>query len=431
MLRRGGGGSGGSRVGIALVAAAALALTACPKKPTPDPSAGDASAVAEPEVKVGNAVNGEHLVGQFQCNRCHDGTGFEPAPQALHCVRCHVDIVAGRFKAPQASLARWAPRVKDLTEAPSLEASGTRLSRAYVASYLLAPTHLRPHLRASMPRLALTDEQARDIAAYLVPVDARVIAHSASGSNDLAPLAGADLGKGRALLDTKGCGSCHTFGGVAAIAASAPPAMDGREFARGHTLAPDLRATRERMSAKQLVAWLKDPKGVKRDTPMPNVGLSDVEARDLAAYIGLAELAAPETPARFVRLPVLARKVTYKEVDERVFRRTCWHCHSDPDDVIGDGGPGNSGGFGFRPRGLNVTSYQAISAGMIDDAGERQSIFTRDEDGVPRIVRALVARHDEAGGATGAIRGMPLGYPALSAEDIQLVETWVSQGRPK
>ena len=29
------------------------------------------------------------------------------------------------------------------------------------------------------------------------------------------------------------------------------------------------------------------------------------------------------------------------------------------------------------------------------------------------------------------VRGMPLGYNALSAEDIQLVETWAAQGRPQ
>jgi hypothetical protein len=47
-------------------------------------------------------------------------------------------------------------------------------------------------------------------------------------------------------------------------------------------------------------------------------------------------------------------------------------------------------------------------------------------------VRALLARHaEERGAATGEVRGMPLGYPALSLEDIQLVETWIAQGRPR
>ena len=124
--------------------------------------------------------------------------------------------------------------------------------------------------------------------------------------------------------------------------------------------------------------------------------------------------------------------MTFKEVDEKVFHRTCWHCHSEPDYAIGDGGPGNSGGLGFKPRGLNLSDYSGIAAGYVDDKGERSSIFAKDEQNVPRIVKALLARHDEESGAeTGPVRGMPLGYDPLSPEEIQLVESWVVQGRPQ
>ena len=41
-----------------------------------------------------------------------------------------------------------------------------------------------------------------------------------------------------------------------------------------------------------------------------------------------------------------------------------------------------------------------------------------------------MARSDEENGApTGTVRGMPLGYEPLSEEDIQLVDSWVAQGR--
>ena len=98
----------------------------------------------------------------------------------------------------------------------------------------------------------------------------------------------------------------------------------------------------------------------------------------------------------------------------------------------GDGGPGNSGGLGFKPRGLNLSDYNGVAAGYLDDKGERASVFIKDEGDVPRLVKALLARHDEESGAeTGPVRGMPLGYEPLSAEDIQLVESWVAQGRPR
>jgi cytochrome c5 len=418
---------------VLVVTGLAIVLAGCPKKPQPDPSIGDGAAPGPAASSTPTAVNappdpahGKELVLTYQCNRCHDGTGHPAAEQKKHCVHCHKDIMEDRFQAPAASIARWKPRVKELADAPSLEASGKRLSRTWIERYLLQPSDLRPHLAQFMPRLSITPAEARDVAAYLAP------------NADTEPKAkpsethGADLGKGRQLIETKGCGSCHDFSGVAAVPSSTPPTMDGRDLERGKKLAPDLRFSRERMNAAKMIAWLQDPKGVKPDTPMPKAALTPTEARDLAAYILEAEITPPPPKPKPTRLPVLARKVTFKEVDEKVFHRTCWHCHSEPDYAIGDGGPGNSGGLGFKPRGLNLSDYNGIAAGYLDSQGERASIFIKDAENVPRVVRALLARYDEENGAeTGPVRGMPLGYDPLSLEDIQLVESWVAQGRPR
>jgi len=446
-------GTMGTPLGRVLsLTALGVVLTACPRKPDPKADAGgDLASVAgdagtsgtsggdggagAAKVSVGDrvvdAAHGKELVLSYQCNRCHDGTGHPAAEQGKHCVHCHKDIMEGRFKAGTAeALARWKPRVKDLTEAPSLEAAGKRFGRRWVEDYLLQPADLRPHLAQYMPSLAITVADAKDIAAYLVPDDEPVA--SAAGAAGSKAIAGADLDKGRRLVDTKGCGGCHAFTGVSPLATSAPPPMDGRDYERGRKLAPDLRITRDRTSAARLVSWLTDPKAVKPDSAMPKIALSPEEVRDLAGYILGAELASPPTRVPVTRLPPLTRKVTYKEVDEKVFHRTCWHCHSEPDYAIGDGGPGNSGGFGFKPRGLNLSAYEGISAGYVDEKNERQSVFLPDAEGVPRLVRALLARHDEQAGApTRSVRGMPLGYEALSPEQIQLVESWVVQGRPK
>ena len=48
-------------------------------------------------------------------------------------------------------------------------------------------------------------------------------------------------------------------------------------------------------------------------------------------------------------LPLRARPVAFEEVSERVLRKVCWHSHAQPDYARGDGGPGNSGGFGWIP----------------------------------------------------------------------------------
>jgi len=72
-----------------------------------------------------------------------------------------------------------------------------------------------------------------------------------------------------------------------------------------------------------------------------------------------------------------------------------------------------------------------IQSGGVDARGERARLFGPTPEGLPLLVAALVARQRESSGQeSGDVRGMPLGLPALSAPQIQLVESWVAQGRP-
>jgi hypothetical protein len=49
-------------------------------------------------------------------------------------------------------------------------------------------------------------------------------------------------------------------------------------------------------------------------------------------------------------------------------------------------------------------------------------------DGLPWLVSVLMARHAEVRGhQVEGVRGMPLGLPPMSLEDIQLVESWIAQ----
>jgi cytochrome c2 len=377
---------------------------------------------------TGDAGRGHELVQRFECNRCHEGTGFGSAPLAKNCFSCHEQIVTGRFPVSPAALARFRPHVASAREAPSLTAIGDRLDGAWVRDYLLAPRDLRPALTPTMPRLALDRDQAADIVAYLMR-DAKW--------QDSAPHSPGNARHGRELIDEKGCVSCHAFGGVPAFTRS-EPAPEGSATARAAALAPDLRFTRERFRPARLVDWLLDPRAVKADTRMPNFGFAPDEAADVAAYILDAPLA-PEARVPFARLPLLTRRVSFEEANRQVFSRTCHHCHTDPESSGGDGGPGNTGGFGFGPRGVSFSSHASILSGYVNAQGQRHSLFEPLADGTPRLVAALLARVTEADRANDdalaakvrdSVRGMPLGLPPLSAEDIQLVESWVAQGKP-
>lgn len=383
---------------------------------------------AAPDPPADAAKGGAALVERFECNRCHEGAGLaKPAPDKA-CVGCHAAIESGSFEAPPDVLKRWQDHIIDLTAVPSLDAIGKRLRRDWVAGFLQKPHDLRPGMRATMPRFAIDKAQAEAIATWLVPDDKEP-------GEDERWLAWPS--RGRRVLETRGCATCHQMSGVQPLMISPVPVeLDKAALELGVMLAPDLRFVRDRFRREALVAWLIDPPAQKPGTAMPKLGLSRAEAEDVTAYLLEVPLGPVEPVAVPARLPVLERRVGFQEVSDRVFRRICWHCHSEADLALGDGGPGNTGGFGFAPRGVNLRDYASIMAGGLDDEGQRKSLFRKVEggpfDGMPKLLAHLLARQvEEAGGEVDQIRGMPLGLPSMTPEEIQLVESWVAQGRPE
>ena len=369
----------------------------------------------------GNAPRGAALVRELECSRCHEGTGAPDAALEKNCTGCHARIESGTLAVDPEELHRWQDKVRHFVSLPSLARTKEKLRSSWLERFLLEPHDLRPGLDETMPRLRLSPEQARDLAAHLAP-------HDASG---LEPSSGV-AERGRRLLETKGCGTCHRMTGVSALAASAIPIrMPDARLSKAIRLAPDLSLARQRLLPGYLTRWLEKPSAVDPSALMPDIPLTPVEIADIAAYLLRAPLASPERRA-FERLPLLDRPVAFSEVKARVFRKTCWHCHADPDYAIGDGGPGNTGGFGFSPKRVNLAEHEAILAGFVDETGARRSLFVFEpprHEG--RLVEALLARHaEEQGKPVAGVRGMPLGLPALPAEDIQLVESWIAQGRP-
>lgn len=401
------------RIVLAVVLAAALRTVACGGEgEKPGPSQPPVAPNEAPEVEpFPRLPDDQGLVARFECNRCHEGPRFAEVAPEKACVGCHQAIHAGTFDAARDDLATWRKHLVSLNHAPALHGAA-RFKRAWVAKFLQSPHDVRPGLPATMPRLRLTAREAEILAEYLVPGD-RPDDHLAAFRDD-------HRVAGKELFAAKQCATCHAFVTAAQTRADTP----------GVALAPDLRHTRDRFQRIALVEYL-----VKPDGNMPSFGLTEEEAFALAAYIVTEPLPAAKTVAPPARLPPLARDVRWPEVEKKVFRKVCWHCHAQPDYALGDGGPGNTGGFGFPPRGLDLSTATGAMSGAIGDDGERRSVFLPIQggryDGIPRLVAHLLARRDEqAGNPDPDIFGMPLGLPALSAEEIQLVESWIAQGRP-
>lgn len=87
-----------------------------------------------------------------------------------------------------------------------------------------------------------------------------------------------DPEKGRLLLRQYGCGTCHRIEGVAGAAGRVGPPLDA--FSRQIYVAGVLPNTRD-----HLVRWIVDPQGVSPGSAMPDMGVSERQARDMAAYL--------------------------------------------------------------------------------------------------------------------------------------------------
>ncbi|HEX8271505.1 MAG TPA: c-type cytochrome [Longimicrobiaceae bacterium] len=93
-----------------------------------------------------------------------------------------------------------------------------------------------------------------------------------------AVLTGGDPHRAPAEIRRYGCGTCHTVPGV--------PGADG-------TVGPPLTGIGGRMyiagvlanNPGNLVRWIMDPPAVDSATAMPDLGVTEAEARDIAAYL--------------------------------------------------------------------------------------------------------------------------------------------------
>ncbi|HZR04416.1 MAG TPA: c-type cytochrome [Candidatus Udaeobacter sp.] len=93
-----------------------------------------------------------------------------------------------------------------------------------------------------------------------------------------AALTGGDPARGRSALTTYGCIACHTVPGVrGSNVLSAPPLIG---ISKRTYLAGMLENTPE-----NLQRWIQHPRQINPRTAMPEQGVTDQDARDIAAYL--------------------------------------------------------------------------------------------------------------------------------------------------
>ncbi|MDO8388782.1 MAG: c-type cytochrome [Polaromonas sp.] len=93
-----------------------------------------------------------------------------------------------------------------------------------------------------------------------------------------APQRAGDVERGKLALGQYACQACHTIPGITSSSPNVGPPLQG--LASRSLIAGKLANTPD-----NLVLWVRDPKSVKPLTAMPDMGVSEADARDMAAYL--------------------------------------------------------------------------------------------------------------------------------------------------
>ena len=242
-----------------------------------------------------------HSMQQFGCVICHRGQGAATTVAAAHdstlspdepilparydeasCGQCHHVALEGTPTLNQGReiLARYgcvrchAIKLPDgsaeqpTDEPPPLTHIADKTTREWIYAWLKDPKSYAAS--ATMPNFLLSDDDARDISAFL-------IANSVAESGDTATLkvasaTNADPTAGASLYGESFCASCHATQNAAGNLV-------------GGDLGPELTAVGTKVKPEWLTAWLRDPKTYDGATSMPHYRFTDQQLALLSGFL--------------------------------------------------------------------------------------------------------------------------------------------------
>jgi len=290
----------------------------------------------------------KHPTEKFGCTPCHEGQGvavntveqahgevkFWEHPllagdeQQSRCLNCHLDVSL----IPDAATIRQGEYLfeqlgchgchlvggyEDLQPVgPNLERIAAKVDPQWMVSWIQNPFEFRP--RTKMPNFLLTEEQSRAVAAYLwtsskADGDAWLAAHPDPGG--ISPADATLVEKGKGLFDEVGCRACH------AITADeiATPLGAAKDWG------PNLGNVAQKESGRFIYWWIKDPRGWNPKSRMPDLRLTDDEARAITSY--LLSLSTPP-PADQAVTPAVLEDAELAEEGKAIVRKYgCYGCH--------------------------------------------------------------------------------------------------------
>jgi mono/diheme cytochrome c family protein len=203
------------------------------------------------------------------CSRCHGAPGVAPEPFALGFRPAPANLANTGLEWKPAELYWTIKHGMKLTAMPAWEYRLPDRDLWAIVAYVQrlpyeSPRAFREALRAS--------------AAAPQPSPARMDAATAAGASAKRLAPAADPERGRHVLLQYGCLTCHEIPGVVGAAIPVGPPLDrmgSRRFIAG---------VLENTPAN-MVRWIRAPEQFVPDGAMPNLGVPERDAADMAAYL--------------------------------------------------------------------------------------------------------------------------------------------------
>jgi len=240
-----------------------------------------------------------HKVEQFGCTICHRGQGAATTVAEAHnstlaweqpilpakyiessCGECHREPLAGTLQLNQGRhlLSRYGcvhchtvkmpdGRVLKATDdPPSLSHIADKTSREWIYAWLKDPEAYAA--TATMPNFKLSDNDARDISAFLIANSTPQPGSTAAISSKASP----DPAAGASLYGESFCASCHAVQNAAGNLV-------------GGDIGPELTRVGSKVKPEWLQAWLRNPRIYDVGTAMPHYRFNDAQVATLAGFL--------------------------------------------------------------------------------------------------------------------------------------------------
>jgi mono/diheme cytochrome c family protein len=335
-----------------------------------------------------------HSLTEFGCVLCHRGQGVATSVEEAHsstlaweqpvlaarylesgCGQCHWDAPAStaRLNLGRKMLARYGcvschvvktpghSRMESSHPAPPLTAIAQKTSREWIFAWLKDPKAYA--VTATMPNFQLSDEDARDLSAFLIsqssPAADAVMANAAS-----ATALESDAQAGASVYGESFCASCHAVVNAAGLIV-------------GGDVGPELTKVGSKAKPAWIEEWLRAPKHYDARTLMPRYRFDPKQLQLVSAFL---EAKTDSDLLAKVRLePGTAAQIEHGKTLVR--ERGCASCH----EINGVAKPDN-----FAPELTTVGSLSLARIVFIEGM----------EHTVPGYLQAKIQRPHSFGRAT-------------------------------